>query len=328
VIGPALRVGVAGPGGAVGGELLRLLAERGVEPRRLGRGSGDRSFAGLDVCFLATPAAVSARWAPVAVAAGALVVDCSSAFRADPRVPLVVPEVNGHRLETRPRLVASPNCATILLVVAVAPLHRAFGCERLSVTTFQALSGAGRRALAELEAATRADLAGRAHPPAALHEPLAFNVFSHDSAVDPESGVNGEEAKIVAEVARLLEQPPRVAATCVRVPVRRVHCEAVEVTLRRPASEGEVRRRLVAAAGVRVVDDRAGNRFPTARRAEGCGEVLVGRLRPDRSRPPAGRGADGVRWHAFQLFLAGDQLLKGAALNALQVADRLLAAAG
>ncbi|HMB55430.1 MAG TPA: Asd/ArgC dimerization domain-containing protein, partial [Thermoanaerobaculia bacterium] len=270
MIGPAHRVGVAGPGGAVGGELLRLLAGRDVEARRLGR-DGDRSFDGLDVCFFATPAAVSARWAPAAVAAGALAVDCSSAFRSDPRVPLVVPEVNGGLLDTRPRLVASPNCATILLAVAVAPLHRAFGCERLSVTTFQALSGAGRQALAELEASTRAHLAGRPDEPVALHEPLAFNVFSHDSAVDPESGLNGEEAKIAAEMARLLEQPPRIAATCVRVPVRRVHCEAVELTLRRAASEAEVRRILAAADGVRLVDDRAANRFPTARRAEGCG---------------------------------------------------------
>jgi aspartate-semialdehyde dehydrogenase len=334
VIGPGTAVGIVGASGAVGEELRRLLAERGVvRPRLLGRAGAappvrelsEASFAGLGVVFFCAPREVAREWVPRAAAAGRLVVDNSAAFRMDAATPLVIPEVNGHLLADRPRVVANPNCSTILLLVAVAPIHRAFGCERIEVTTFQAVSGAGRRGVEELEAATRAELAGRPFAGEVFPEPAAFNVFSHDSPVDPATGRNGEEEKIVRETRRILAPPPRVAASAVRVAVRRSHCEAVGLTLARPASEAELRGVLAAAPGVELVDDRAAGRFPTARRAEGRGTVLVGRLRADHSHPPAAAGRDGrPRWRHHHLFLAGDQLLKGAALNALQIADAWL----
>ncbi len=339
-VGPGHRVGLVGASGAVGRELLSLLAARGIESiRRLGRPDprstehrveetvplSDAALTGLDLIFFCAPGEVAEEWVPRAARVGAMVIDNSSAFRAAPDIPLVIPEVNGHLLnaDPPPRVVANPNCSTILLLMAIAPIHDALGCERLEVTTYQAVSGAGLRAIEELEDATRADLTGGEYVPAVFREPAAFNVFSHDSAVDPETGCNGEEEKVVREVARILDRPPRVAATCIRVPVRRSHCEAVSLSLSHPATESRVRDILRDAPGVRLVDDRETQCFPSARRAEGRNEVLVGRLRPDRSYPAVGRDAgDEELWSHFQLFLAGDQLLKGAALNALQIADR------
>lgn len=331
-------VAVVGASGAVGRELLALLAARGLRPERL-LGSRDRvietphgtyqqtplaqnSFTGVEMAFFCAPSLVAREQAAVAVDAGCLVVDNSSAFRLDKAVPLVVPEVNGealHGLGDGVGLVANPNCSTIILLMAIAPLHRAFGCERLDVTTYQAVSGAGSRAMEELRRATRADLEGRHWQPTVFKEPVAFNVFSHDSEVDAETGYNGEETKIVREVAKILEDPPAVTATCLRVPVMRSHCEAVTVTLQRSVTEAELQKALEAAPGVRILDDREANRFPTAREAVGSGEVLVGRIRPDRSR--SAEDSAGTRWRSFHLLIAGDQLLKGAALNALQIGD-------
>jgi len=317
---------------------MQLLVGRGVaEVRTIGRTSeirkkpsniadtplGETAFDGLDVVFFCTPAEVSRTWVPVAAKSGSLVIDNSSAFRMDPETPLIIPEVNGERLTAETAIVANPNCSTILLLVALAPIHRAYGSERVSVSTYQAVSGAGRRAIEELDEAARSDLAGEEHLGEVFDEPVAFNVFSHDSPVDPATGRNGEEEKIVREVERILERPPRVAATCVRVPVRRSHCEAVQIALRRYASEKEVRDVLRRAPGVVLVDDREAGKFPTARGAEGEALVSVGRLRIDRSHDTlsAKRGRGVERSRHFQLFLAGDQLLKGAALNALQIAE-------
>jgi aspartate-semialdehyde dehydrogenase len=257
-----------------------------------------------------------------ATSRGAVVIDNGSDFRLDPEVPLVVPEVNGHLLRPAggpPGVVANPNCSTILLLVALEPIRRAFGVSRIDVTTYQAVSGAGTAGMDELAESARAELDGRAHSPRVFPEPSAFNVFSHDASVDLATGLNGEEQKIIAEVRRIWDAPDlAICPTCVRVGVFRGHAEAVTVTLAEAARETDVRSVLQEAPGIRLQDDRRRNRFPTPRRAAGEDEVLVGRVRADPSEPPSGG-----RNTRFALFLAGDQLRKGAALNALQIAREL-----
>jgi aspartate-semialdehyde dehydrogenase len=335
-------IAIAGATGAVGEEFLRLLEERRTPFRQLkvlasarsvGRqlSCGERrlaveelteeAFAGVDLALFSAGGAASRRFAPVAVDAGALVVDNSSAFRMDPAVPLVVPEVNPEAIAGGARLIANPNCSTILMVTAVDPLRRAFGVRRIAVATYQAVSGAGAAAMEELRRQTAAVLAGERTEARLFGEPCAFNVFSHDSAVDPVTGRNVEEQKMVDEARKIWADPGlAVTATCVRVPVLRAHAEAVNLTLGRPATEAEARAALAAAPGVQLVDDRQANRFPTSLAASGRDPVLVGRLRGDESQAVEEAGGE-RRFHGFDLFLAGDQLRKGAALNALQIAE-------
>jgi aspartate-semialdehyde dehydrogenase len=277
-------VAIVGATGAVGGELIRVLEARDfplsglrllASARSAGkalsfRGEplvvealGRESFAGVDLALFAADAETSRTYAPVARAAGALVVDNSSAFRMDLDCPLVVPEVNLAALASQRGIVANPNCTAIILTVAVAPLQRKFGLRRLQVATYQAASGAGQPAMDELVASTEAHLAGRPFTPKVLPHPYAFNVFSHNDAVDLESGYNGEELKVIAETRRILEQGNLpIGVTCVRVPVLRAHTLAVTAELDAPVPPAAIRETLEAAAGVRVVDDRAANHFP------------------------------------------------------------------
>jgi aspartate-semialdehyde dehydrogenase len=350
--GPALaaalrsyaRIAVVGATGAVGAEALQQLAAAGVPASRVAAFASERSagraapygaqtlaVAPLDrSAFVAGGLALLCADAPTARAARALaegsgctLVDNSSAFRRDDDVPLVVPEVHGRAFAAaRPRLVANPNCSTILLCVAIAPLHRRFGLDEVVVATYQAVSGAGLAALQELRAETARALHGLPPQPSVFRETCAFNVFSHDSGVDPATGRNVEEQKLVDETRRILGAPRlRVSPTCVRVPVERAHTQAVRVRLQRPAAEAEVRAALAAAPSVVLVDDRAGNSFPTPRKASGQDAVLVGRIRSDVDDEPA---ADG-RHATWSLLLSGDQLRKGAATNALQIAALLAA---
>lgn len=336
---PSTKIAVVGATGAVGREMLEILAHRGVPAASLRclaserssgtslpygdehvgvAAAGPGSFDGVDLALFSAGASRSRELAPAALDAGAVVIDNSSAFRMDPDVPLVVPEINGDLLKGpgRPALIANPNCAAIILVMAVDPLRRAFGVERLVVSTYQSASGAGAAALAELREQTRVVLDGGEPTPRVFREPCAFNVFSHDSEVDPATGRNGEEQKLMDESRKIWDDPAlALSVTCVRVPVLRAHTESICVTLGEPAAEDEVRRCLAAAAGIEVVDDRAANRFPTARRATGRDAVLVGRVRPDPGQP-----ADGTRHRGFNLLASGDQLRKGAALNAIQIA--------
>jgi aspartate-semialdehyde dehydrogenase len=232
----------------------------------------------------------------------------------DPAVPLVVPEVNPEAARRHDGLIANPNCSTIILAVALWPLHRVNPVRRVVVSTYQAASGAGARALEELTEQTRAVLAGGRAEPRVFREPCAFNVFSHNSAVG-ENGYNLEEAKMIEETRKIFgDAAIRIAPTCMRVPVMRAHTEAVSVEFSRPMTEAEAVRLLSGAPGVRIVDDRPGNRFPTPLAATGNDEVLVGRIRSDPS-VPDGRG--------LQFICAGDQLRKGAALNAVQIAELL-----
>lgn len=272
------------------------------------------SFAGVDLAFFSAGAAVSREFVPHARRAGAVVIDNSSAFRLDPDVPLVVPEVNPDALRGHRSVIANPNCTAIILAVALWPLHRARRLRRVVVSTYQAVSGAGARALAELESQTRDVLAGRPPRPTVFPVPCAFNVFSHDSPVGSD-GCNGEETKVIQETRKMFAAPTLpIAVTCMRVPVRRAHTESVAAEFEEPLDVADARRLLAAAPGVRVVDDPAAGRFPTPLDATGQDDVLVGRLRQDASLPDR-RGV--------QLLCCGDQLRKGAALNAVQIAERL-----
>lgn len=329
------RVAIVGATGAVGREFLTLLRERTfplracrllASPRSAGRAvdtplgatrveplTADR-FDDIDLAFFSAGGSVSREFAPQAVGRGVLVIDNSSAFRLDPDVPLVVPEINPNDARHHRGLIANPNCSTIILAVVLAPLHRVNPIRRAVVSTYQAVSGAGARALTELETQTRAVLAGEAACPEVFPVPCAFNVFSHNSAMQPD-GFNLEETKLVHETRKIFHDDTlQIAPTCIRVPVRRAHTESAAIEFTHPIREEQAREILAAAPGVRILDDRAHNRFPTPLDATGIDDVLVGRLRTDPTVPDH-RG--------LQLLCAGDQLRKGAALNAIQIAELL-----
>jgi aspartate-semialdehyde dehydrogenase len=329
-------VAIVGATGAVGEALLqclekrafplgglRLLASARSAGRRLPfRGDGiavealtENSFAGVDIALFSAGSTVAKHDAPIAVAAGAVVIDNSSAFRMRPEVPLVVPEVNAAALDGHRGLIANPNCVAAIAVMALAPLHRAHPVRRVTAATYQAASGAGAAAMAELRDSTAAYLRGEVYAPTVLPHPCAFNLFSHDAAMDPDSGYNGEELKVVAETRRILGVPDLpIGITCIRVPVLRAHGMALTVTFDAPVSEAEARALFAAAPGVRVVDDRIANHFPMPSEASGEDEVLVGRIRRDLGDPTG---------CSLALFVVGDQLLKGAALNAVQIAEHV-----
>ncbi|MFZ6761617.1 aspartate-semialdehyde dehydrogenase [Pseudoroseomonas sp. WGS1072] len=330
-------VAIIGATGAVGVELLRCLESRGfplgglkllASPRSAGRtldfkgrpvtveALTEDSFAGVDIALFSAGSGISKRFAAAAVKAGALVVDNSSAFRMEPEVPLVVPEVNAAALAGHHGIVANPNCVAAIATVALAPLHRAHPIRRLTAATYQAASGAGAAAMEELREATAAYLRGESFEPKVLPHPYAFNLFSHNAEMDPESGYNGEETKVVAETRRILGAPELpIGITCIRVPVLRAHAMALTVEFDEVVTPEEARELLAAAPGLRLVDDRAANHFPMPSEATGQDDVLVGRIRRDIG-DPSGR--------SLALFVAGDQLLKGAALNAVQIAELLL----
>ncbi len=334
-----VNLAIVGCTGAVGRELLALLGERSfptgslrllASPRSAGNALAcgeeslivealaESSFDGIDIAFFSAGSDVSRRFAPFAVAAGAMVIDNSSAFRMDDDVPLIVPEINGDdldRFET-PKIIANPNCSTIIALMAVAPLHRAAGVERMVLSTYQSASGGGASMMNELQRQAREYAQGKTPIPIALERQYLFNLFSHDSAID-ETGYNAEERKLVRETHKILDDDSiAITATCVRVPVLRAHSEAINLTFRGSMSEDEAREILSNAPGVRIVDDRAANKFPEPIDATGGDDVLVGRIRGDRSQPE-GKGLD--------LFVSGDQLRKGAALNAIQIAELIAA---
>ncbi|MDX8347540.1 aspartate-semialdehyde dehydrogenase [Cognatiyoonia sp. IB215446] len=276
----------------------------------------ETSFEGVDIAFFAAGAAISKKFAPLAVAAGARVIDNSSAFRMDDHVPLVVPEANAYTLEQEASIIANPNCIAAILTTALAPLHAAWSITRLSLTTYQAASGGGAAMMDELEEGTRAALAGENFEPQVLPHPYAFNFFSHNADVDPESGYNGEELKVVAETRRILDLPKLpIGVTCIRVPVLRAHGIALSVRFADHVPADCVRRAIADAPGLRLVDDWSANHFPMPSEASGGEDVLVGRIRADLG-DPSGR--------SVTMFIVGDQLLKGAAQNAVQIAETLL----
>jgi aspartate-semialdehyde dehydrogenase len=330
-------VAIVGATGAVGVELLHCLETRGfplrglkllASPRSVGRTLTFRgrdipvevldetSFEGVDIALFSAGSGISKRYAAAAVRAGAVVVDNSSAFRMDPNVPLVVPEVNAASIARHHGIIANPNCVAAIATVVLAPLHRAHPIRRITAATYQAASGAGAAAMEELRESTAAYLRGEAYAPRVLPHPYAFNLFSHNADMDPETGYNGEETKVVAETRRILGIPELlIGITCIRVPVLRAHAMALTIEFDDVVSPAEARALLAAAPGLRLVDDRVANHFPMPSEASGQDDVLVGRIRTDIG-DPSGR--------SLALFVAGDQLLKGAALNAVQIAEALL----
>src|SRR6201996_5704735 len=304
------------------GKLKALASARSVGKRLSFRGqeivieelTAD-SFAGVDLALFSAGSGVSRTYAPIAVKAGAVVVDNSSAFRMDPNVPLVIPEINGRRIRDHKGIVAVPNCAAITALVPLWPIHRQNRIKRVIISTYQAASGAGAAAMDELVESTRANLNGQGFTPKVMPHPYAFNLFNHNTAVDPETGYNDEETKVIKETRKIFEDEKiAVGVTCVRVPVLRAHCEAITFECEKPISEDQVRAILTRAPGVKMVDDRTKNYFPMPIDASGQDDVLVGRIRKDLSDPSG---------HSISMFVAADQLLKGAALNAVQIAELL-----
>src|SRR3954465_5309965 len=329
-------VAIVGVTGAVGAEFIATMDKRGFRVGKLkalasARSAGktvsfrgqdvvideltERAFEGVDIALFSAGGSISKKFAPIAAKAGAVVVDNSSAFRMDPDVPLVIPEINANRIRDHKGIIANPNCSAITALVPLWPIHRQNRIKRMIISTYQAASGAGAAAMEELKESTRASLEGRPFTPKVIPLPYAFNVFSHNTDIDPATGYNGEETKVIKETRKIFEDDQiAIGVTCVRVPVLRAHSEAITFECERPITEHEVRAILSKAPGVKIVDDRAKNYFPMPIDASGQDDVLVGRIRRDLS------DASG---HSISMFVSADQLLKGAALNAIQIAELL-----
>ncbi|MBE9177716.1 aspartate-semialdehyde dehydrogenase [Oculatella sp. LEGE 06141] len=327
------RVAILGATGAVGNELLTLLAERQfpvaslkllASPRSAGEtlsfqgddlrveAVSDRSFDNIDLVLASAGGSISKAWAATAIAAGAVMIDNSSAFRMDSQVPLVVPEVNPEAVVSHQGIIANPNCTTILMAVAVYPLHQVQSIQRIVAATYQSASGAGARAMEEVKTQSQAILQGQ--PPVAkvFPHPLAFNLFPHNSPLN-DMGYCEEEMKMVNETRKIFGAPDlRVTATCIRVPVLRAHSESINIEFSTPFDVAQARDILSRAPGVKLVEDWQANHFPMPVEASGQDEVLVGRIRQDISHP-----------NGLELWLSGDQIRKGAALNAVQIAELL-----
>ena len=331
----AYRVAVMGATGAVGTELLELLEERDfpvqeltllASPSSAGKQLlfkgqpvevktvNDVNFTDIDLVLASAGGSVSKEWAPKAAAAGAVVVDNSSAFRMDPSVPLIVPEVNPEAALSHSGIIANPNCTTILMSIALWPLHRYQPIKRIVVATYQSASGAGARAMEEVKRQAQEILEGKEPSSKAFPYPLAFNLFPHNSPLN-QQGYCQEEMKMVNETRKIFGVSDlRISATCVRVPVLRAHSEAINIEFSSPFAVDKALALLTAAPGVKVVEDWQANYFPMPMEASGHDDVLVGRIRRDLSHDCG-----------LELWLSGDQIRKGAALNAVQIAELLVA---
>jgi aspartate-semialdehyde dehydrogenase len=328
------RVAILGATGAVGRELLELLETRNFALADLkllasARSAGLRvpfkgenllveevtssAFENVDLVLASAGGSISKAWAPKAVEAGAVVIDNSSAFRMNPDVPLVVPEVNPDAAANHKGIIANPNCTTILMAVAIYPLHQVQKIKRIIVATYQSASGAGAKAMAEVQAQAKAILEGNLPVTEIFPYPLAFNLFPHNTPLN-DMGYCEEEMKMVNETRKIFgTQDIRISATCVRVPVLRAHSEAINLEFETPFDPDVARKILDKAKGVKLVEDWQANYFPMPIDAQGRDEVLVGRIRQDISHPCG-----------LELWLCGDQIRKGAALNAVQIAELLV----
>jgi len=329
-----VRVALLGATGAVGTELLELLQSRNfpladlkllASPRSAGRTISfqgeelpvelvtEQAFEGVDIVLASAGGGTSKTWASVAVERGAVVIDNSSAFRMNPEVPLVIPEVNPEAAASHQGIIANPNCTTILMAMAVWPLHQIEPVQRIIAATYQSASGAGMRAMEEVKAQAKAILAGETPPTECFPYPLAFNLFPHNTPMN-EQGYCEEEMKMINETRKIFNAPEiRISATCVRVPVLRAHSEAINLEFGQPLPVAKAREVLAKAPGVQLVEDWEANYFPMPIDATGRDEVLVGRIRQDLSHPCG-----------LELWLCGDQVRKGAALNAIQIAELLV----
>ena len=332
------NVAIMGATGAVGEEMLKILEQRDFPVGQLkllasARSAGKKynfkgrettveelkedSFSassgkGIDIVLASAGGLISKKFAPLAVKEGAVVIDNTSAFRMDPEVPLVIPEINPKDIKKNHGIIANPNCSTIIMLVPVYPIHKAFGVKRLLVSTYQAASGAGAKAMKELEDQSRDVLEGRPAKKEVFPYQIAFNLFSHNSAIR-DDGYNEEEIKMIQETKKIFHNEKiKIAATAVRVPVFRAHSETIYLELKKEPDLDAVRQVLASAPGVKIVDDQDKNYFPMPFEASGKDDVLVGRIRKDLSSPKG-----------LCLFVSGDQLRKGAALNAVQIAEIL-----
>ena len=328
------RVAVVGATGAVGQEVIRLLERpespfTEIIPLASQRSAGkflrfrhqeltvqeltDSSFRGVDFAIFSAGSSISQKNIPDLLTQNIHIVDNSSAFRTRADVPLVIPEINWNSIRSESRLIANPNCTAAISLMAMAPLHRKYPLSRVIMSTYQSASGAGAMAMAELEAGTRAYLEGEPFTPQIFQHPYAFNLFSHNTPIGSD-GFNGEETKVVQECRKILDFPGlAMCVTCVRVPVLRSHSISLVLEFEDQApSEDEARQILSESSGVKVVDDRAANHFPMPSDSNGDVNVLVGRIRQDPSHP-----------RSLAMFVCGDQLLKGAAWNAVQITERL-----
>jgi aspartate-semialdehyde dehydrogenase len=330
------NLAIAGVTGAVGREFLKILEERdfpfdSLKMLASSRSAGKtiefkgkkyiveeldkESFERIDIALFSAGGARSKQFAPAAAKSGAVVVDNSSAFRMDPQVPLVIPEINPQKITEHKGIIANPNCSTIIGIVPVWPLHRANPVKRMVVSTYQAASGAGYSAMLELEQQSREILEGKEPTCRVFPYQIAFNIFSHNSALGP-NGYNEEETKMVNETRKIFDCPDiAITCTCIRIPVFRAHCESINLEFTNPITAEQVKDLLSTAPGVSVLDDLEHNRFPMPIDATGKDEIFVGRIRQDQS-IAENRG--------INIWVAGDQLRKGAALNAVQIAEKLL----
>lgn len=330
------HVAIAGATGAVGVEMIRVLEKRKFPVGRLTllassrsagktlkfRGSDitvqelkDDSFRGVDIALFSAGSSATKVYAPKAVESGAVVIDNSSAYRMDPNTPLVVPEINPEDVKKHKGIIANPNCSTIIMLMAVYPIHQINPVKRIVVSTYQASSGAGAAAMEELRTQAGDYLAGKTVQPKIFPYPIAFNLFSHNSDMNADSGYNQEEIKMVKESHKILHNDAiRISPTCIRVSTFRAHAESIHLELEKQADLAAIRTALSKFPGVQLLDDREKNRFPMPLDATGEDDVYVGRLRKDIASP------DGKE---IDLFCCGDQILKGAALNAVQIAELL-----
>lgn len=334
------KVAVLGATGAVGQEILGLLAERNFPAAEIkalasARSAGKKievsgleytiqeataeSFRGVDIAFFCAGGGVSKKLAPMAVEAGAVVIDNTSAFRMDPDVPLVVPEVNPEAIFQHKGIIANPNCSTIIMLVPLWPIHKAAGIKRIVVSTYQAVSGAGVEGMNELTEQVKAHYLGeeieaRVLPVSSLdkHYPIAFNLLPQIDVFDQDDYTK-EEWKMIRETHKIMDPDIRVTATTVRVPIYRCHSESVNLELERPLSPDEARELLSQAPGVGVLDNPQEMLYPQPNALSGRDEVFVGRIRRDPTVP-----------QGLNLWIVGDQIRKGAALNAVQIGEQLV----
>jgi aspartate-semialdehyde dehydrogenase len=327
------HVAIVGATGAVGEELLRVLERRSFPVKRLiplcsGRSAGTRvsfrgeeiaaeelsaqSFAGVDLAFFSAGGNISRDYAPIARDAGAVVIDNSSVFRMEPEVPLVIPEINGDDVRQHRGLIANPNCTTAVALMALYPLHRAFGVRRVIAASYQAVSGSGARAIKELRSQVEATAENKAPVTEIYPHPIAFNVLPHVDSFLP-SGYTKEEMKMQNEGRRIMHLPDfRASVTCVRVPVYRAHSVAISAEFARPVSVEEAHEVLAKAPGLELIDEPMNNRYPMPLFTAGKDNCEVGRVRRDCAFE-----------NGLSFWVSGDQLLKGAALNAVQIAELL-----
>jgi aspartate-semialdehyde dehydrogenase len=329
-----VNVSIMGATGAVGQEFLSILAERNFPIKRLRllaskRSAGKKmrfkdsdliveelthdSFVGDDIVLASAGGSISKEFAPSAVKAGAIVVDNTSYFRMVEGVPLVIPEINPEAIATHKGIIANPNCCTIILNLPLWPLHKRFGVKRTVVSTYQAASGAGAVAMEELIAESKAVIDGKTFERTVIPHPYAFNLFPHNAPMT-DNGYCEEENKMIKETRKIFSESNfRMTATCVRVPVLRAHSESVNVEFEKSTSVEEIYNVLKSAPGVEIMEDRSKNRWPMPLDVSGKDPVMVGRVRKDPSQE-----------NTFEFWVVGDQIRKGAALNAVQIAEQLI----